>query len=302
MNWGNERWVKLYTRSTPDWCCLSVAARGLFCLILREVNKNGVIELGKQGVKGLSYTLRTSFDEIKEPLKELVADGCVKLIGSRMELPNFAKAQEARQSNSLSCKRYREKQKDIKSVDNNINDVENDRRRQTATDDLSSILLSSSSTSKKRRKKPPPKPGKYPLEVSAVWSAYQKYHPASDLDDDRVAIIEKALERTVGNPLQDILDAIHGNHIDPWYCGENDRKKKYNDISVILKNNKNIEDFCELWRTTQAKKANGSSRPRQCYRCGQPAHDGECKDTGPSVDEVRKVVAGLSDQMKGGAT
>ena len=49
MDWSDERYVRVYTRDTPDWQCLSFLAQGLFCLILRKVDRAGVLPLGRSG-------------------------------------------------------------------------------------------------------------------------------------------------------------------------------------------------------------------------------------------------------------
>ena len=54
MRWDDERYVRLYTRDTTDWLALSWQAQGLFVLILRKVNRAGVIDLGRAGKRGLA--------------------------------------------------------------------------------------------------------------------------------------------------------------------------------------------------------------------------------------------------------
>ena len=37
MRWEDERYVRVYTRDTPEWCLLSWEARALFLLLLTAV-------------------------------------------------------------------------------------------------------------------------------------------------------------------------------------------------------------------------------------------------------------------------
>ena len=54
MDWANETWVKLYRRDTADWMLLSWRARGLFCLLLRAVNRRGELDLGRTGPRAVA--------------------------------------------------------------------------------------------------------------------------------------------------------------------------------------------------------------------------------------------------------
>lgn len=113
LNWEDERYVRLYTRDTPEWCLLSWQARGLFALILRAVDRAGVIELGRVGIKGVAVALRASWPEIEAPLRELIDDGCVAIRDedNALILPNFIDAQEARQTDRARQKASRERRK-----------------------------------------------------------------------------------------------------------------------------------------------------------------------------------------------
>lgn len=113
LNWEDERYVRLYTRDTPEWCLLSWQARGLFALILRAVDRAGVLELGRVGRKGVAVALRAPWAEIEGPLHELIDDGCVAILDedNAVLLPNFIDAQEARQNDRARQKASRERRK-----------------------------------------------------------------------------------------------------------------------------------------------------------------------------------------------
>lgn len=111
MDWSNETWVKLYRRDTADWMLLSWRARGLFCLILRVVNRLGVLDLGRTGPRAVAALVHAGGDaaEIVAALDELLADGCVTLDGSILTVTNFVAAQEATASQALRAKMHRER-------------------------------------------------------------------------------------------------------------------------------------------------------------------------------------------------
>lgn len=115
MNWSDERYVRLYTRDTPDWQCLSFLAQGLFCLLLRKVDRAGVIHLGKTGRKGAAIAVGHAHQwvQLEPALDELLADGCVRIEGDLLVLPNFLDAQEALASDAARAKKAREVRRDL---------------------------------------------------------------------------------------------------------------------------------------------------------------------------------------------
>lgn len=111
MDWSDERWVKLYTRDTTEWLSLSWRAQGLLCLILRKVNRAGVIDLGRLGKRGLSAHIggASAWPDVEPALDELLADGCVTVEGSTLTVPNFIDAQTSIQSAAARKRAEREK-------------------------------------------------------------------------------------------------------------------------------------------------------------------------------------------------
>jgi hypothetical protein len=111
MDWHDETWVKLYRRNTTDWLALSVGARGLFCLLLRAVNRKGALDLGKTGLRAVAVHMRGEWKEIEPCLRELLDDGCVQVDGYSLMIRNFVVAQEAVQSERARQKAHRERLK-----------------------------------------------------------------------------------------------------------------------------------------------------------------------------------------------
>lgn len=118
MRWEDERYVRLYTRNTPEWSSLSWRARGLFGLIMREVDRAGILELGKLGAKGVAVAVRAPWVEVEAPLSELLDDGCVRvdLVRQCLFMPNFMEAQECAQSDVARKRASREKARAVFGV------------------------------------------------------------------------------------------------------------------------------------------------------------------------------------------
>jgi hypothetical protein len=115
MRWEDEKYVRVYTRDTADWLALSFDAQALFTLLLRKVDRAGILALGKHGKKAVAVVLgHTSLwaERLAPALEELLADGCVTLDADRLIVPNFVAAQEAVMSGALRTREWRERSKD----------------------------------------------------------------------------------------------------------------------------------------------------------------------------------------------
>lgn len=114
MRWEDERYVRIYTRDTIDWLGLSFIAQGLFCLILRKMDRAGLMKLGKHGKKGVSIIIGFPGDwpRLEPALEELLEDGSVEIRGEYLVVPNFIEAQEAVQSDAQRKRESRARHRD----------------------------------------------------------------------------------------------------------------------------------------------------------------------------------------------
>jgi len=100
MNWREERYVRLYVRDSVDWALWPWQARALLPLLMRRLDRSGLLPLGKHGVRGLAELVRLPVEVVGPGLEALVADGCVVDREGVLEMPNFVVAQESRQSDA----------------------------------------------------------------------------------------------------------------------------------------------------------------------------------------------------------
>ena len=100
MRWEDERYVRIYTRDTADWLALSFDAQALLCLLLRKVDRAGLLPLGKHGKRGVAAVLGHvgEWSRIQPALEELLVDGCIRQEGDVLVVGNFIEAQEAAMS------------------------------------------------------------------------------------------------------------------------------------------------------------------------------------------------------------
>jgi hypothetical protein len=113
MRWSDERWVKVYTRDTPEWAAVSLGARGLFYELTRKVDAAGVLNLGRKGVAALAAVVRATPKQVAPLLAELLEDGCVVQKGELLVIPNFVEAQGAVASDAERKRRERERDRDL---------------------------------------------------------------------------------------------------------------------------------------------------------------------------------------------
>ncbi len=105
----------MYTRDTPDFLVLSFEAQGLLELIMRKLDRAGVLHLGKQGKRGVAIAIGHPhrWETIAPALEELLDDGCLVLAGSALVMPNFLEAQNAPQSDRMRQQVSRERRRDL---------------------------------------------------------------------------------------------------------------------------------------------------------------------------------------------
>ncbi|MCU0693747.1 MAG: hypothetical protein MUF54_20350 [Polyangiaceae bacterium] len=98
MRWTDERYVRVYTRDTIDWLSLSFEAQGLLTLILRKVDRAGLLRLGSRGKPAIAVLVGhpTRWSTIGPALDELLADGCVRIDGDMLVVPNSSTRRKRR--------------------------------------------------------------------------------------------------------------------------------------------------------------------------------------------------------------
>jgi hypothetical protein len=83
------------------------------------------------------------------------------------------------------------------------------------------------------------------------------------LDEARRRRINNALKTY---PLEDVLDAVEGWRFSPHHCGENDRGTVYNDLDLLLRDAKHIEEFRDYKRRGHVVTLPGKRTLAQSYR------------------------------------
>jgi hypothetical protein len=112
MFWGDERYVRIYTRDTTDLLAMGWEARAVLWEILRKADRSGCIRMGKHGVRGLAVLIHMPPEVVERALPVLLADGCVRANEDELVIPNFLAAQEAPKSDAERKRLERERKRE----------------------------------------------------------------------------------------------------------------------------------------------------------------------------------------------
>jgi hypothetical protein len=112
MRWGDEQFVKVFIRDTPDFMALGWEARALFWELLRKSDRAGIFELGKSGDRGVAAVTGIPFEVVERALRILVDDGCIEHRGACLVVRNKVDAQKSQQSDKARQQKAREVARD----------------------------------------------------------------------------------------------------------------------------------------------------------------------------------------------
>lgn len=113
MNWSDERYVRVYSRDTVDWISLGWESQALFVLLLRKVDRAGLLPLGRHGIRGLAGLVGMPVDVVTRAIEPILADGCVEIRESVLVVRNFIEAQETTQSDKQRQAECRARSRDL---------------------------------------------------------------------------------------------------------------------------------------------------------------------------------------------
>lgn len=114
MRWEDERYVRVYTRDTAEWRALGWEAQALVHQLFRKVDRAGLLELGRTGLRGLADLTQIPLEVVERALPILIEDGCVTWVsdGRSLFIPNFLEAQSAKSSDKARQQAARERARD----------------------------------------------------------------------------------------------------------------------------------------------------------------------------------------------
>lgn len=94
-----------------------------------------------------------------------------------------------------------------------------------------------------------------PEEVESVWNFWVKTHREGS--ENRVKLTDERRDRiawaVAEYGVDSCLEAILGCKLSPFHQGDNDRRRKYDDVELILRDAAKIERFCEIARENRSR-------------------------------------------------
>lgn len=257
MRWEDERYVRLYTRDTGDWLALSFEAQSTWVLMLRRFDRAGYIDLGRGGRRALASILghRERLEVIDAALTELLADGCVRLVGNRLFAPKFEAAQEWVATGAERQRKYRARKQSEQEASVTPGDVSDasDGRDEKVTPSLPSLPSLPSreeetlSTCVDGPAEVAPvesvEPGKATPPEQRVFAHWQHRlgHPKAKLDATRSRLVKARLAE--GRTVEELCEAIDGCAKTPHNMGQNERGERYDDLVLICRDDAHVERF-----------------------------------------------------------
>ena len=245
MDWSREPWIKLYVRDEPSFLALSWQARGLFRLILTQLQRNtGSLHLGKPGLRSVALSLRAPWDEVEAPLRELLDDGCLTVSGEYLTAPNFIAAQTVRTGDRLRKQMQREREQaaqvsetpqDVTAGHSTSHDVTNriDKNRIEKKPPLVSPLADSGT--EPGATAPSSAASADVSEVFEFWASHvwrRAHQRRPKRTKERLSRIRARLRE--GYTAADLKAALAQAAKSNWHLGENDRGQVYIDLQTLI--------------------------------------------------------------------
>jgi hypothetical protein len=113
MRWEDESYVKLYVRDTPTWKAMNWQARALWPLLMRKLDKAGLLECGSLGRAAVSLMVELPEEVVSPGLASLERLGVIEWHDTTLEAPKFEEAQEAKKTELLKKRDQRQRARDM---------------------------------------------------------------------------------------------------------------------------------------------------------------------------------------------
>jgi len=112
VNWSDERYVRLYTRDTVTWKRWGWETRAVLGLLLRKVDRSGVLDTGAHDkAEAFALLLEIPVDVAARAIAEMTSSGTLVESDGGFLLPTFIEAQEAPQSDAARQRESRERRR-----------------------------------------------------------------------------------------------------------------------------------------------------------------------------------------------
>lgn len=138
MRWEDERYIRIYTRDTVTWKMLPWQGKALLPLILRKVDRAGILELGDEApAVAIAAITEMPLELVDAGLPALIARHVIQVSDGVLVAPKFIEAQETPQSDKARQQKSRELARDALSAEHRLKQVLESENSVTKRDDSS---------------------------------------------------------------------------------------------------------------------------------------------------------------------
>jgi hypothetical protein len=114
MRWEDERYVRVYVRDTVTWKLLPWQAKCLLVVLMRKLDRAGVLDLGKtEPTKAVAAIVEIPLEVVTTGLPALIDSSTLELSDHSIVMPNFIEAQECSMSDNQRKRESRARQRDL---------------------------------------------------------------------------------------------------------------------------------------------------------------------------------------------
>lgn len=111
MRWEDERYVRLYTRDTIGWKLLPWQAKCVIPLVMRKLDRAGILDLGGAGLEGVAALIDMPAEVALPGIAAAIEKGVFVLNADALVMPHFLEAQECQQSDAIRQRESRERRR-----------------------------------------------------------------------------------------------------------------------------------------------------------------------------------------------
>ncbi len=116
MNFEDESYVRLYTRDTPTWLRLGFEGQAVLSLLLRKVDRAGVLDGVDDPIADVALVLGAPLPFVAAAMPRLLALGTATHGRGRLVRPRFVEAQSATKSDKTRARDSRARRRDLGRV------------------------------------------------------------------------------------------------------------------------------------------------------------------------------------------
>lgn len=318
VNFSDERYVRIYTRDTLTWKLWHWETRSVFLLLMRKVDRSGVLDIGNASPGfALAALVEIPEDVATRALNQLVASGTVVIADKAIVLPKYLEAQEATQTDRVRQQESRSRRKAAAmvittgsvtkrdDVSRNVTECHELSQAVTGGHELSQVVTPAVPCLAVPSRAEPAVPNQIdveqarPVEVLAsnrpskkratttadarILEVFEHWkqvlnHPKAKLGDERERAVKARLAQ--GYTVDDLKRAVDGCAVTPHNMGQNDRGEVYDDLALICRDGGQVERFMR----------NAESPPVAARSASAPVPP---SDFGPSTGPIVATIGSL---------